>query len=174
MNEQLKTELEEMYETDQRYRGELLDRDAPSIEERNRMQQETDERNIARLIEVIEEHGWPGSSMVGNRGAAGAFLVLQHADYAYQKKYLPLAREAVAAGEMQPQLLPLLEDRVLMREGRKQIYGSQLHRGPEGGYELWPIEDEASVDERRAEVGLKPLADYLKGFGLEYVPGESE
>ena len=32
---------------------------------------------------------------------------------------------------------------------------------------LWPIEDEEHVDERRAEVGLEPLAEYLKRFGIE-------
>ena len=36
--------------------------------------------------------------------------------------------------------------------------------------ELWPIEDEENVDARRASVGLEPLAEYLKRFGLEYKP----
>jgi hypothetical protein len=36
--------------------------------------------------------------------------------------------------------------------------------------ELWPIEDEERVDARRASVGLGPLAEYLKHFGLEYKP----
>jgi len=34
--------------------------------------------------------------------------------------------------------------------------------------ELWPIEDEEDVDARRASVGLMPLAEYLKRFGLDY------
>jgi hypothetical protein len=33
---------------------------------------------------------------------------------------------------------------------------------------LQPIEDEANVDQRRAEVGLGPLADYLKGMRAMY------
>jgi len=39
-----------------------------------------------------------------------------------------------------------------------------------GKTEFFPIADEAHVDERRASVGLEPLADYAKGFGLEYKP----
>jgi len=65
-----------------------------------------------------------------------------------------------------------LEDRILMREGKKQIYGTQLHSGPKtnGKLELYPIDDEEHVDERRAIVGLQPLAEYLKQFGMEHKP----
>ncbi|MEU8318064.1 hypothetical protein AB0C33_06800 [Nonomuraea sp. NPDC048881] len=43
------------------------------------------------------------------------------------------------------------------------MYGTQWETTPEGGWRpRTPIEDEARVDERRTEVGLKPLKDYLK------------
>jgi hypothetical protein len=35
---------------------------------------------------------------------------------------------------------------------------------------LEPIEDEEHVDRRRAAVGLMPLKEYLKHFGIEYQP----
>ena len=64
----------------------------------------------------------------------------------------------------------MMEDRVLLGEGKKQIYGTQLRSGRDTGgqWVLEPIEDEAGVDARRAAVGLPPLAEYLKAFGLEY------
>lgn len=34
-----------------------------------------------------------------------------------------------------------------------------------------PIKDEENVDKRRKEMGLIPLKDYLKMFGIDYVPG---
>jgi hypothetical protein len=35
--------------------------------------------------------------------------------------------------------------------------------------ELYPIDDEENVNARRAEVGLEPLAEYLKrAFGIDY------
>jgi hypothetical protein len=37
-------------------------------------------------------------------------------------------------------------------------------------WELRPIEDEAHVDDRRATVGFEPLAEYLKGFGISWIP----
>jgi len=35
---------------------------------------------------------------------------------------------------------------------------------------LYPIEDEANVDKRRAEVGLSPLAEYREGLKQMYYP----
>ena len=46
-----------------------------------------------------------------------------------------------------------------MAEGRPQKYGSQFHTV---GQDVlpWPIDDEAHLDERRAQVGLAPFNDY--------------
>jgi hypothetical protein len=126
---------------------------------------------MARLEEIISQVGWPGISMVGAEANGAAFLVLQHAHIKFQKKYLPLLQEAAKTGEVVAADLALLEDRVLMRDGKNQIYGSQLIINSETGQpELWPIDDEANVDKRRAAVGLEPLKDYMARFGLEYVP----
>jgi hypothetical protein len=40
--------------------------------------------------------------------------------------------------------------------------------------EFFPIADEAHVDERRASMGLEPLADYAKNFGLDYQPAPAQ
>lgn len=82
-------------------------------------------------------------------------------------------RKAAAAGELDKSALALLEDRVLTNQSKPQLYGSQLHNNPlTGKLEFFPIADEAHVDERRASMGLGPLADYAKGFGLDYVPAK--
>ena len=78
-------------------------------------------------------------------------------------------REAVEKKQAMAGNLALLEDRVALREGRKQIYGSQVgtdtvtHKNF-----LLPLEDPDNVDARRAKVGLGPLADYLKSFDMEW------
>jgi hypothetical protein len=126
-----------------------------------------DNANMTRLGEIIDRHGWPGIRFAGYEGASNAFLVLQHADLDSQRKYLPLMRAAVLRNDALGKQLALLEDRVRMREGKPQIYGSQLVGDPPL---LAPIEDEAHVDERPRTVGLPPLAEYLKLFGLTYRP----
>ena len=37
---------------------------------------ETNRRNTARLREIVDEHGWPGRSVVGKLGADAAWLLL--------------------------------------------------------------------------------------------------
>jgi len=177
----LQTELVRMGKEDQRYRSEMqveimkmsslgTTQQSEELISILKRQDEIDTKNMARLEEIIKQHGWPGRSLVGEKAANAGFLILQHADLSFQKKYFPLVKEGVSKGEVRPAEAAMLEDRILMKEGKKQIYGSAVQSGPETGgkLELHPIEDEEHVDERRAAVGLMPLAEYLKEFGLDY------
>lgn len=175
MNDELRIELERMLETDQALRQEIWGivqqhgPSSPEAKEAWKKGAEVDGKNLARLLEMLDTYGWPGTSLVGEKACKGAFLVLQHGDLATQKKYLPLLRAATAAGEIETTALPLLEDRVRLKEGRDQLYGSQLVHGKDGKPALWPIEDAAHVDERRASVGMPPLAEYLGRVGLGHL-----
>lgn len=186
INQALKRELTRMGEEDQKHRAEMtasmmkmstasgapevLPKEVEALWDK---QAEIDRANRKRLEEILREHGWPGKSLVGEEGATAAFLILQHSPLEIQKRYFPLVKEAAAKGEARPAHAAMLEDRILMYEGKKQIYGTQL-RKVEGRMELHPVEDEEHVDARRAAVGLGPLAEYLKGFGLEYQPPKKQ
>ena len=177
VNQALKKELAGIYRTDQRIRlkiDSVENKDgiqaamAPALVEEMRT---ADERNLARVEAIIKQYGWPGNSLAGKAGITTAFLVIQHSDAITQRKYLPLLREAAAKGELAKSSLALLEDRVLMGQGKPQLYGSQLRLNQATQkYELYTIADEAHVDERRAAVGLQPLAEYVKYWNLEYTP----
>lgn len=172
----LKSELEAMLETDQAGRGGIEEtqkkfgQDSKEMRDLWAKQRAVDRKNLARLEEILKVHGWPGRSLVGEEAASAAFLILQHADLPYQEKYFEIAKNAAEAGELRRASFALLEDRILVRKGKKQLYGSQLSTGKTGVLAFDPIEDEANVDKRRASVGLQPLADYAKFFGLEYPP----
>ncbi len=78
-------------------------------------------------------------------------------------------REAVSNGKAVPQYLAMLEDRVLVRQGKKQTYGSQLETDNKTQkYIFSPIDDELNVNKRRASVGLSPIEEYAKMMGVEY------
>ena len=65
----------------------------------------------------------------------------------------------------------LLVDRIRMYKGQPQLYGSQLKKDPSSGeFRFHDIEDEANVNQRRAEVGLEPIEDYAARFGFKYQP----
>lgn len=128
-----------------------------------------DSINLTRVKKIIDTYGWLGPDEVGKQGAQTIFLVIQHADSLTQTTYLPLMREAVKKGKAQPQHLALLEDRVLTDQGKEQIYGSQVRTNDAGKNEFFPIKDEANVNKRRASVGLQPLEEYAKFFGINYI-----
>jgi hypothetical protein len=128
-----------------------------------------DSINLARIKYIITTNGWLGPAKVGERGASAIFLVIQHADSLTQVTYLPIIRKAVKKGDARAQDLALLEDRVLTKQGKKQMYGSQVKIDSAGKYIFFPIKDEANVNKRRLTVGLGPLEDYAKYFGIEYV-----
>ena len=135
-----------------------------------------DEPLQTRIKAIIREHGWPGRSLVGDDAASAAWLLVQHADSAYLREVRPLLLDAAEKGEARKAEAAYVHDRVLMNAGKPQIYGTQLRwsQGP-GQSELYPVENEAEVDERRAAVKMPPLAEYLAGFGIVYVPpGERE
>lgn len=116
--------------------------------------------NAAWARGVVAERGWPKRSEVGPRAAFDFFLIIQHADLPTQQAILPLLEAAVAEEEADGSGLAYLTDRVRMREGRPQLYGTQ-YRMMEGEPVPHEIEDAANVDARRAAVGLEPLKAYL-------------
>ncbi len=120
--------------------------------------------NIEWLKRVVDERGWPGRRLAGEDGADAAWLIVQHSDdLDFQRKCLELIGAGMQAGDVSPSHLAYLMDRVLVREGRFQRYGTQFREG-ESGMEPFPIAELEHVDKRRAAVGLIPLAAYAAGF----------
>jgi hypothetical protein len=168
---ELAAELEEILRLDQSVRQEETS-DSLS-DERLRQMMMTDSINLVKVIRILDEHGWPGPEQVGREGNQAVFLVIQHADRSTQEKYLPVMREAVKYGQAEFSELAMLEDRVLMNQGKKQIYGSQIGFNEEtGNLYVVPVEDPDHLDERRACAGMVPMAEYLNYFGLTWNPEE--
>jgi hypothetical protein len=121
-----------------------------------------DAENTNRLGQIIERHGWPTRTLVGKDGANAAWLLVQHADLSpkFQRKCLDLMARAPRE-EISQADFAYLTDRVLLAEGKKQVYGTQFTLDG-GKCKPRPMEDEANGDERRKEVGLPPLAEYLR------------
>lgn len=120
-----------------------------------------DDGNTRWLADLVASRGWPGRTLVGDEAAKAAWLLAQHADQdpVQQRAFLDLLRGAVAQGEASPAHLAYLEDRVRVNAGQPQLYGTQFTVtgetiGP------CPIEDPERIDERRAQAGLEPFADY--------------
>lgn len=173
-NPALRAEFLQMAAEDQAIRYEWIKAgvDRPQPETKRRMAA-VDERNLSRMKNVVKTYGLPGPEVVGVDGTEAAFLIVQHAEHSFQFQMLPRVTDAFRGGKLSGPNYALLLDRVLIGEGKPQLYGTQAKpfdqwKGKEPV--LQPVMDEIHIDRRRAEVGLGPLADYLKELKRIYFP----
>jgi hypothetical protein len=120
---------------------------------------ETDRRLSASVQVILDRFGLPTRSLVGAAGASALFLVVQHSE-TLQQRVLALAKEA-PTGEVPPSFLAMLEDRVLVKEGKAQRYASQFTVGPDGSVQFAPVDDPSGLARRRTDAGLPPLDLYI-------------
>jgi len=168
--------LDSIHQEDQRYRALLQPLteagytfDSDTVQQVYAQMVRTDSSNMVIVDQILDKYGWLGIDEVGYQANSAIFLVIQHAPNVVQGQYLPAMREAVANGKAAGSSLALLEDRVALGNGEPQIYGSQivtLHKTNETFVE--PIANPDSVNQRRAEVGLGPIEDYVERFGVTW------
>lgn len=120
--------------------------------------------NAALLEQAIDAlGGWPTRSKIGDDGAAAAFLIVQHAisSPSLQRRALSLMLDAVEVNEINAIDTAYLSDRIAVFEGAAQIFGTQFDWDAQGQLSPAPIAEPDKVDERRASVGLEPIADAI-------------
>lgn len=118
--------------------------------------------NEQKIAEILK-NGWPRIEEIGEQGNLTICNVLQHSSPETRLKYLPLMRQATKNKQLSPWLLARTEDRIATDRGELQIYGGQIKYYPETNtFDVWPIADPENVDKRRAEIGLEPMAQFLK------------
>lgn len=116
MNHKLAQELKQMRDEDQR----MIKISAWNLK--------TYQRHVTRLKEIINRYGWPTHNLVGEQAANAAWLLAQHSDHfpSFQKRCLKLLKKAVMKNQASKEDLAYLTDRVLVRRGKKQVYGTQF------------------------------------------------
>jgi tetratricopeptide (TPR) repeat protein len=171
----LRAELRVILDEDQKYRLQLEEAqklsgpESKAVSDLWKLIAEKDDVNLVKVRAILDTRGWLGPDIIGNDGSSTLFLVIQHADLKTQQHYLPMMRAAAQLKKARPDDLALLEDRVALGECRHQIYGSQITFNPRTNkYQILPLADPDHVDERRASVGLPPLAEYVKHWEITW------
>jgi len=125
-----------------------------------------DAKNLARLKELFAEYGYPETGRFGKEASHNFWLLVQHCDWApeFQFEILAAMEPLLKTGNVDLADYAYLYDRVHINTNQLQRYGTQLKEKEDGsGYEPKPLEAPRFVDERRREVELPALAEYLAG-----------
>lgn len=167
MDQPLRTELLKRVEQDQAIRQKAIAAD--NTDEAWKQTIPVDQDNTTWLKKVVAAKGWPTKSLVGEEASQAAFLIAQHSpDSAFQEQVLGLMETQLKQKEVNAYDLALLKDRLLMHQGKPQIYGTQFDRDPDGTLVMYKTDDLAGLDARRARMGLPSIAEYKKSLAEIY------
>ena len=171
--------LDSMVSADQAYR-ELLQRmskegnKSANIEQTKSQLRHIDEQNYYQIVTYFYEHGFLGYDKVGEEGSNNFWLLVQHQTEhpEFQEKVLLAMEKEVMNNNADKKNYVYLLDRVKMVKGEAQIYGSQLRLNKEADiYEVYDLEDPEHVNERRSEIGLEPIEDYVQKVNSAFGKG---
>ncbi len=192
LNVALKKELDSLYVADQQYREILVAKNlggksdslarafgVPREQVYNRLNREidrVDSLNLRRIEQIISQYGYPGKTLVGEPTHVAAFYIIQHSPKI--KQYISVVEKAARKGELPFHQYAKMQDRLLMQEGKEQIYGTQgsgfATKGPDGRpgpmrMIIWPIKDPKNVNQRRKEAGFTDtVEENARRLGIEY------
>ncbi|MFI9311022.1 DUF6624 domain-containing protein [Streptomyces triculaminicus] len=118
-------------------------------------------RSARELTSLLDAHGWPGPDLVGEVGAEAAWWIALLCDRqsVFQQSAHQYLLEAVERGDAPPRHLAYFTDRMLMHEGRPQLYGTQYVLDPGGAVIRYPVADPGLLGLRRYRAGLPKTAE---------------
>jgi len=125
-----------------------------------------DSINALKAKAIINKYGYPGYSLVGE-WSNDFWAIVQHCDddIPFQEQVLALMKKEIAHDNASKENYAYLSDRVLVNKHQKQIYGTQVHINLKTKRaEPFPLKYPKTVDALRKNMGMQPLAEYMKGF----------
>lgn len=135
-----------------------------------------DSINLIRIEKIIAKYGYPGKTLVGEPTNEAAWYVIQHSEKI--ANYFPMIQEAGLSNEIPFVKVAMMHDRMLMEEGKEQLYGTQVAGEniinattgkEEFWYYVWPVQHPKSVNELRKEAGFTTtVEENAKRLGVEY------
>lgn len=114
-----------------------------------------DEQNLRWFKQQIAEIGWFDMRRYGWAADRAALLIVQHADAdpGFQSSIIGVLESRLATGDTDPENFAYLIDRVAVRAGQPQRFGTQMEC-VKGEWIVPEIVDQSSLDARRKRMNL--------------------
>jgi len=118
--------------------------------------------HTARLNEIFDRYGFPTFQTVGKDGVQSFLILLQHTpDESLRQKSLKPITKAFKRKEIPPQDYANFVDRLLVRQNKPQIYGSNFDI-KDNKLVMSAVKDRKNLDKRRRKIGLPTIEEYAK------------
>lgn len=119
-----------------------------------------DRANTKELMGWVQACGWPSEVLLGE-GTPSMVPVLIHMQMDDAEWVLPVLRDEVLAGRMEPSPYAMIYDRKQQHEGQPQLYGMTQAFDAKTRTVLAPaIVSLEETNAARAEIGMEPIEDY--------------
>lgn len=171
----LRQVLEDIYDTDQGIREKISSAKGDELGKIIFQMQKIDSANQVQIKYILNKYGWLPQSKVGKKAADAIFYVVQHADTELIRQYLPVLKKLSQQKEAKMTHAAMMEDRLLMYDGKKQIYGTQAtsRLRPDGRGAIWPVQNPSKVNQLRKKAGFETtIEENAKRLNAIYDPHE--
>jgi hypothetical protein len=123
------------------------------------IQNKQDSINSEYITKLIDQNSmlFPSITEIGNTASRFAFLMLQHSSYDVRKKYYKTIKFAMENNHLEKRYFAMYLDRLLIDEGKKQLYGTQMQKNKEGKLVLFPVKRKFNMNRRRLRLGLAKI-----------------
>lgn len=172
--EKITEDLEKVYASDQSTRKELNEAQrvhgygSKEFHDKLNVMNSQDSINRNITFKILDEFGWLTKSVVSERASRAFFYTIQHADLDTQIKYKHYIDQAFKNDEISNYEYAIFEDRINVRLGKNQLYGTQSGVDNIGNSYLYPCGNIDSVHARRAKMGIQELSLQLKNSNTKY------
>lgn len=169
----LKTVLEDVYDTDQGIRENLIASEGEEFGKIMLQMMAIDSSNQAMVKSILKKYGWLPKSKIGEKASEAIFFVIQHSEAELIRQYFPSLKDLASRQEASPVHAAMMEDRLLVNDGKKQKYGTQATSDSttNGKAYIWPVENPNIVNQLRKDAGFDLTVEAnAKRLGAIYDP----
>ncbi len=166
--------LSDKYEGIRNQKNEMLLKFKPTskeIKDIDARLEDQGEINHAAAKKIIDTNGFPNHDMVGEEATHKFWMMVQHMD-GYPDFQMQVLRSMATAVDQDKAAwidFAYLTDRVLINQNKPQHYGTQVYYDQtEKTYKPHPVDNLVRTNERRAELGLPALDDFLATTNQKY------
>lgn len=123
----------------------------------------SDKEHVEYVKSAISNEGWSLVKSLSPEQVDALFLIIIHAsfDVEFQKEALQKLEENLPEGSNYGQKYALLTDKILISQGKEQVYGTQ-YEIVDGEVSIKPVKNWDNLNQLRKENGMPPIDIYIK------------